>query len=250
MPSESDEHQIEATMQVDAPPAQTFASGRYVVQRILPEGGQKTVYLVRDTLLERDCALAVIKAKVVEEDDLERLKREAQSLARLPAHPNLVTVYDLGSEDGQPYLVSEYVPGGDLRRELRETSGPLAIDRAVTIAIDVAQALSVAHGQGIIHRDLKPANIWLTEKRSAKLGDFGLAIAMGGSRLTSAGTLLGTAAYVAPEQALGGTVDARSDLYALGIVLYQMVCGHPPFEGGDVLAVISQHVHTTPVEPS
>ena len=228
----------------------TFAGGRYVVRRALGEGGQKLVYLVHDLTLDRECAFALIKTELLEPEDRLRLEREAKAMAQLGAHSNIVTVFDVGVEDDRPYMVYEYVPGGDLRQELRAGGTPLPIDRALTIASGIASALAVAHKRGIIHRDLKPANVLLSEDSEAKLGDFGLALAVDRSRLTVPGVVMGTAAYMSPEQALGQPGDERSDLYALGALMYEMVTGRPPFVGDDALAVISQHVNTAPVAPS
>jgi tetratricopeptide (TPR) repeat protein len=229
---------------------QTFGSGRYVIRRILGEGGQKIVYLVNDEVLGRECALSLLRPDALEGDAVQRFRREAHAMASLGTQANLVAVFDIGEESGKPFLVCEYVPGGDLRRALHDAAGPLELDRATAIASDLAGALALAHDHGIIHRDVKPGNVWLTDQGTAKLGDFGLAAAMDQTRLTVAGTIMGTAAYMSPEQALGGEVDARSDLYALGAVLYEMVTGRPPFLGDDALAVISQHVNTAPVAPS
>ena len=171
-------------------------------------------------------------------------------MARL-THPNVVTIHDIGDEDGQPYIVAEYMGGGDVAGLLREADDHrLPIDRAITIADAVAQALAHAHAQRVIHRDVKPGNIWLAADGSARLGDFGLALAIDQTRMTTEGTMLGTVAYMPPEQATGGVVDPRSDLYALGCVLYEMVTGRPPFPGDDVLTVISQHLNTAPVAPT
>ncbi len=227
----------------------SFASGRYVVRRVLPEGGQKTVYVVHDSALDRECALALIKTDALEPQELERFRREARAMARLD-HPNVVTLYDIGEDGGRPFFVCQYITGGDLRGALREAGGPLPIERTLSIAEDLCRALAFAHGHGIVHRDVKPANIWLTSEDTAKLGDFGLAVALGQSRVTQAGTIMGTAAYMPPEQALGGEVTSQSDLYSLGCVLYELLSGRPPFLGDDALAVISQHVNTAPVAPS
>ncbi|MDP9237002.1 MAG: AAA family ATPase [Chloroflexota bacterium] len=241
---------LEATTAGETPVARTFASGRYVVVRALPEGGQKTVFVVRDTALDRECALSLIKAGQLPSDDLERMRREAQAMARLGTHAHLVTIFDIGDEDGRPYIVSEFVAGGELRHEMRAAAGPLPLERALAVTRDVARALAFAHGRGIVHRDIKPANIWLMEDGTAKLGDFGLAFGADRSRMTQDGTFVGTAAYIAPEQALGTGADARSDLYALGCVLYEMVAGRVPFAGDDMVSVISQHIETAPVAPS
>ena len=196
-------------------------------------------------------AIAVIKTEGLDADGLTRVRHEAQAMGRLGDHPHIVTVHDIGEDGGQPYIVSQYMAGGDLEGLLREAEGHrLPIDHAVRIANQVRQALEYAHGRGIIHRDLKPGNIWLAEDGTAKLGDFGLAMALDRSRVTMAGMMLGTVAYMPPEQALGRQADARSDLYSLGCVLYEMVTGRPPFLGDDAVAIISQHINTAPVAPS
>ncbi|MBI4604134.1 MAG: protein kinase [Planctomycetes bacterium] len=226
-------------------PALSFAGGRYRVLRLLGAGGQKEVYLVHDEVLKRDCALSLLRGEGASPANLPRLKREAQTMARL-THPNIVTVHDLGEDGGRPYVVSEHVPGGDLRDEMARASGPLPLERALALACDVALALGFAHGQGVVHRDVKPENVWLALDGSAKLGDFGLALAAEQSRLTLEGAVLGTAYYVSPEQAQGQPVDARSDLYSLGCLLHEMLVGRPPFEGTTLLDIISQHVHAPP----
>ncbi|MCH8162449.1 MAG: serine/threonine protein kinase [Chloroflexi bacterium] len=231
------------------PGGRTFASGRYIVRRLLGQGAQKSVYLVDDTVLGRQCALSVLNAALLDPSDVDRIKREAQTMAQLGTQPNIVTVYDYGEEDGAPFIVCEYVPGGELRDELAAAAGPLALERALAVAIDICRALSFAHGRDIVHRDLKPENVWLTEERSAKLGDFGIALSLGRTRLTMAGGITGTATYMAPEQVSGGDVDARSDLYALGVLLYEMVTGRPPFVGDDPNTIMYQHVNAEPESP-
>ena len=247
---EADSRASDQTQKSPQGEPKTLASGRYVVQRLLGEGGQKTVYLIHDTALGRDCALCLIKTDLVDPDDLTRVRREAQAMAQLGAQPHIVTVFDLGEEDGRPYIVCEYVSGGDLRAVMSRNAGPLPLGRAIAIAKDVCRALAVAHKRGIVHRDIKPANVWLTEDGSAKLGDFGVATAIDRSRLTMAGTVIGTAAYMAPEQALGGEATPRTDLYSLGCLLYEMVTSRPPFVADAPMAVISQHVHAKPTPPS
>ncbi len=229
----------------------SFASGRYQVQRFLGEGGRKRVYLAHDSKLDSDVAIAVIKTEGLDADSLTRIRREAQAMGRLRDHPHIVTVHDIGEEDGQPFIVSQYMAGGDLEGLLQASENHrLPLDQAMRFAVEVRDALEHAHGRGIIHRDLKPGNIWLTEDGTAKLGDFGLAMAVDRSRVTVAGMMLGTVAYMPPEQALGRQADARSDLYSLGCVLYEMVTGRPPFLGDDTVAIISQHINTAPVAPS
>jgi class 3 adenylate cyclase len=229
----------------------SFATGRYQVQRFLGEGGRKRVYLAHDSTLDRDVAVAVIKTEGLDEAGLSRVKREAQAMGRLGDHPNIVTVFDIGDDGGQPYIVSQYMGGGDLDGMLnRAPDRRLPIAEAIRLAQQVQQGLEHAHGRGIIHRDLKPGNIWLTEDGTAKIGDFGLAVALDRSRLTMEGMMVGTVAYMAPEQALGRQPDARSDLYSLGCMMYEMVTGRAPFLGDDPVAIISQHINTAPVAPS
>ncbi len=229
----------------------SFAGGRYQVKSFLGEGGRKRVYLAHDSKLDSEVAIAVIKTEGLDADSLTRIRREAQAMGRLRDHPHIVTVHDIGDEDGQPYIISQYMAGGDLEGLLQQAENHrLPIDHAVRIANEIRQALEHAHGRGIIHRDLKPGNIWLTEEGTAKLGDFGLAMAVDRSRVTVAGMMLGTVAYMPPEQALGREADARSDLYSLGCVFYEMVAGRPPFLGDDTVAIISQHINTAPVAPS
>jgi hypothetical protein len=196
-------------------------------------------------------ALAFIKTEGLDEAGRARVEREARAMARLGDHPHIVTVYDIGDEDGRPYIVSQYMAGGDLRGLLREAAGHrLSLEQTLRIADQICQALEHAHQRGIVHRDLKPANVWLTEDGTCKLGDFGLAAVLDRSRLTMPGTMIGTVAYMAPEQALGHAPDARNDLYAVGAMLYEMVTGRPPFVADDAVGVISQHINTAPITPS
>jgi class 3 adenylate cyclase len=229
----------------------SFAGGRYEVKSFLGEGGRKRVFLARDTRLDREVAVAQIKTEGLDADGLARVQREAQSMARLGDHPNIVTVFDIGEESGQPYIVSQYMAGGELGDLLDKAEGRrLGVAEALRISNDVRLALEHAHSQGVIHRDIKPANIWLAEDGTSKLGDFGLAVALDRSRLTIEGTMVGTVAYMPPEQALGKQPDARSDLYSLGCVLYEMLTGRPPFLGDDSVSIISQHINTAPVAPT
>jgi len=221
------------------------------VKGFLGEGGRKRVYLAHDTKLDRDVAVAVIKTDGLDEAGLSRVKREAQAMGRLGDHPNIVTVFDIGDDGVQPYIVSQYMGGGDLDGMLSKAPNRrLPILDAMQIAWQVVQGLAHAHGRGIIHRDLKPGNIWLSEDGVPKIGDFGLAVSLDRSRLTIEGMMVGTVAYMAPEQALGRQPDARSDLYSLGCVTYEMVTGRAPFLGDDPVAIISQHINTAPVAPS
>src|SRR3989454_8458750 len=229
----------------------SFGGGRYEVKGFLGEGGRKRVYLAHDEKLDRDVAVAAIKTEGLDEAGLSRVKWEAQAMGRLGDHPNIVTVFDIGDDGAQPYIVSQYMGGGDLDGLLDKTPNRrLAIVDAMQIAWQVVQGLAHAHGRGIIHRDLKPGNIWLTEDGTAKIGDFGLAVSLDRSRLTMEGMMVGTVAYMAPEQALGRQPVAGSALYSLGCVTYEMVTGRAPFLGDDPVAIISQHINTAPVAPS
>ncbi len=229
----------------------SLAGGRYDVKRFLGEGGRKRVYLAHDDRLDRDVAVAIIKTEGLDEAGLSRVKREAQSMGRLGDHPNIVTIHDIGEDGEQPYIVSQYMSGGDLDGLLQRSEGrQLDVSAVLRVGSQICGALDHAHARGVIHRDLKPGNVWLTEEGDAKLGDFGLAVALDRSRVTMEGMMVGTVAYMPPEQALGRQADARSDLYSLGCVLYECLTGRPPFAGDDPTAIISQHINTTPVAPS
>jgi class 3 adenylate cyclase len=230
---------------------ESFADGRYEVVRFLGEGARKRVFLACDRRLDREVAVALVKTDGLDEVGLQRVRREAKAMARLGDHPHIVTVHDIADQDGKPLIVSQYMAGGSLAELLDRSEGRrLPVDEAIRIATEVARALEHAHSTGVVHRDLKPGNVWLTESGTAMLGDFGLAVALDRSRLTSEGMMVGTVAYMPPEQATGREPDVRADLYALGCVLYEMLCGRPPFLGDDAVAVISQHINTPPVAPS
>jgi len=225
---------------------------RYAIESFLGEGGRRRVYRARDTgAADREVAVAVFETGGIEETALARARREVQAMARLGEHPHLVRVLDSGEHDGAPYIVSEYVGGGDLAGVLEECDGRrLEVERAVAIAIDICRGLEHAHSRGIIHRDLKPANVWLGDDGSARLGGFGLATTDRRSRDAVEGMLVGTVAYLPPEQALGRPADARSDLYSLGAMLYELLTGEPPFPGDDAVAIIGRHLNADPVPPS
>jgi class 3 adenylate cyclase len=229
----------------------SFDGGRYTVKSFLGEGGRKRVYLAHDTKLDRDVAFAAIKTEGLDADGIERVRREAQAMGRLGDHPHIVTIHDVGEEPGpggqvQPYIVSQYMSGG----AVDTLNLPLPIERTLEIAKGACRGLSHAHKNGVVHRDLKPGNVWLTAEGTAKIGDFGLAVALEQSRLTMQGMIVGTVAYMPPEQALGTEITQRADLYSLGCMLYEMVTGKPPFTSDNPTAVISQHINTPPVAPS
>jgi class 3 adenylate cyclase len=242
-PEESPERQPR-----EALPA-SFASGRYAVRRFLGEGAKKRVFEAHDTLLDRDVAVALVRTEGLDTFGRQRVTQEAQALGRLGAHPNIVSAFDLGEHESQPFIVTELM-ASTVAAELREADGPLLLERTLAIVKEVCKALEFAHGQNVIHRDLKPSNVCLSPEGTAKISDFGLAISLDKSRLTQQGMIVGTVAYMPPEQALGGDITPRSDLYALGAMLYELVSGRPPFLGDDPTAVISQHINVAPVAPS
>lgn len=219
----------------------TVLSNRYRIDAQLGEGGMGVVYKAHDTVLDRPVAVKVLSPQMVR-DGAERLIREARSVAQLD-HPHIVAVHDAGEIDSQPFIVMQYVAG----KSLRDVS--VSLDQAIEIAQQICQALEYAHGKGLIHRDIKPENVMLTNGGIAKLMDFGLARSEGRTRLTQAGMIVGTVAYMAPEQVLQGEADARSDLYSLGCVLYELATRRPPFGGEDPISIISQHLQVPPVAP-
>ncbi|MDP9188218.1 MAG: protein kinase [Actinomycetota bacterium] len=226
-----------------------IAGGRYRVKSFLGEGGRKRVYLADDTQASRQVAVALFDTKDVAAAVQARARREAQAMRKLGDHPHVVSVVDTGEEGGNPFIVSEYMAGGDIEGLLASEGGKLGVERAVEVAADVTRALEHAHARGIVHRDLKPANVWLDDDGAARLGDFGLATTEGRARV-SGGNLVGTVAYLPPEQALGEAAGPESDLYSLGALLYEMLTGQPPFSGDDAVSIISQHLHSDPVPPS
>ncbi len=230
-------------------PPQSAGGGRYRIERLIGEGARKRVYLARDTTLDRDVALAFLKTEGLDEAGRVRIDREAQSMARLGVHENVVAVFDAGIEDGQPFFVQDYMGGGDLSATVGD-GRQIPTERVIELASAIARGLRFIHNANIVHRDLKPGNVVLDDAGTPKIGDFGLAVAIDRTRLTQESAMLGTANYMAPEQALGGEVTLLADLYSLGAMLYEMVTGRPPFQGSDGTAVISQHISTPPVAPS
>jgi eukaryotic-like serine/threonine-protein kinase len=224
-------------------------AGRYRVKRFLGQGGRKRVYLSDDAAAGDEVAVALFDTEGVGAAIQARARREADAMHKLGDHPHIVTVLDTGEDDGNPFIVSRYMPGGDVQSLLAVAGGRLEVRRAVDIAADVTRALEHAHARGIVHRDLKPANVWIDDDGRARLGDFGLATTEARARV-SGGTLVGTVAYLPPEQALGDAASPQSDLYSLGALLYEMLTGQPPFPGDDAVSIISQHLHADPVPPS
>jgi tetratricopeptide (TPR) repeat protein/archaellum biogenesis ATPase FlaH len=234
-----------------SPEPTSFANGRYEVEKLLGEGGKKKVYLVHDTFLDRDVAFALIKAEGLDDNTRTRFTREARAMGRLGDHPNIMTIHDIGEYEGQPYIVIPVMPGGAVEGLIEKApEHRLPIEQAVGIARAVCRGLELAHGKGIIHRDIKPGNVWISTDGTVKIGDFGLALAVDLPRLTHEGMMVGTVTYMPPEQAMGGKVTAKADLYSLGAMLYEMVTGRPPFVGDDSVAIIGQHINTPPVSPT
>ncbi|HUC37162.1 MAG TPA: Stk1 family PASTA domain-containing Ser/Thr kinase [Acidimicrobiales bacterium] len=224
-------------------------SGRYELSHLIARGGMAEVYLARDRMLDRPVALKILFPELsVDRSFVERFRREAQAAANL-SHPNIVPVFDWGEDGGTYFIVMEFVDGRTLSAILRG-SGPLHPDRAAEIAADVAGALSYAHRHAVVHRDMKPGNVLITEEGVVKVADFGIARALNTEEsLTQTGAVMGTATYFSPEQAEGMGVDARSDIYSLGVVLFEMVTGRPPFLGDTPVAVASKHVREDPPTP-
>src|SRR5688500_13907907 len=219
----------------------TCLNNRYRLDAQIGAGGLSTVYRACDTTLERRVAVKLRHREIASDSDqLERFRREARSVAQL-SHPHIVGVIDAGEEDGRPYIVFEYVEGETLKERIRRM-GRLPIDEAIAYAIEIARALGAAHARSIVHRDIKPQNVLVDEEGSAKVTDFGIARSLDEEGLTADGRVLGTTDYVSPEQALGHDVNGQSDIYSLGVVLFEMLTGDVPFHGENQVAVAMKHV--------
>ena len=220
----------------------TVLSGRYRLKAKLGSGGMSTVYLASDETLDRPVAAKVMHREMSEQaDQLERFRREARAVAKL-SHPNVVAVIDAGESGGHPYIVFEYVEGENLKQRINRL-GPLDPQEALAYAIEVARGLSVAHARKLVHRDIKPQNVLIDAEGRAKVTDFGIARQLEQSGVTDTGRVLGTTDYVSPEQAMGHGVDPRSDIYSLGVVLYEMLTGEVPFSADTQVGVAMKHVN-------
>ncbi|MFI7408334.1 protein kinase [Streptomyces sp. NPDC049627] len=235
------------------------AGGRYQLRDLLGEGGMASVHLAYDTVLDRQVAIKTLHTELGREQAFrERFRREAQSVAKL-THTNIVSVFDTGEDElggmTTPYIVMEYVEGRPLSSVFDEDVrqfGAMPADKALKITADVLAALEISHEMGLVHRDIKPGNVMVTKRGVVKVMDFGIARAMqsGVTSMTQTGMVVGTPQYLSPEQALGRAVDARSDLYSVGIMLFQLVTGRLPFEADSPLAIAYAHVQEEPVAPS
>ena len=216
-------------------------SGRYRLDAQVGAGGMSTVYLAFDQTLERRVAIKLMHREIASDSDqLERFRREARAVAQL-SHPHIVGVIDAGEDEGRPYIVFEYVEGETLKERIRRM-GRLPVDEAIAYAIEISRALGSAHSHHIVHRDVKPQNVLIDAEGSAKVTDFGIARTLDQDGLTADGRVLGTTDYVSPEQALGHDVNGQSDIYSLGIVLFEMLTGDVPFHGENQVSVAMKHV--------
>src|SRR5437588_3374612 len=220
-------------------------SDRYELEELVGTGGMSSVFRAHDRLLDRKVALKVLHEQYMEDADyVERFRHEARAVAAL-SHPNIVTVIDRGEHNNRQFIVFEYVDGENLKRMI-ERRGPAPVTTALELAIQIARGLSFAHQQGLVHRDVKPQNVLLNGDGQAKVTDFGIARSVGIDGMTQTGTVMGTSRYTAPEQASCQGVDAQSDVYALGVVLYELLAGEVPFPGESFVAVAMKHVHEPP----
>src|SRR6185312_8926470 len=220
---------------------QVFAD-RYELEELVGSGGMSSVYRARDRLLERKVAIKILHEHYSRDDDyVERFRREARAAAKL-SHPNIVTVIDRGEAEGRQFIVFEYVDGQNLK-QLVATRGRLPVRDALELGIQIGRALAFAHAQGLVHRDVKPQNV-LLGNGDVKVTDFGIARSLDvQAGLTQTGTVLGTSEYISPEQATARPFDARTDVYSLGAVVYELLAGQPPYSGDSFVAVAMQHVN-------
>jgi eukaryotic-like serine/threonine-protein kinase len=220
-------------------------AGRYELLELVGRGGMSSVWKAHDRLLDRTVAIKVLHEHYTQDEEyVERFRREARSVAQV-SHPNIVTVIDRGEDGGRQYIVFEYVDGENLKQVI-EREGPLPVREALLLALQVARALGFAHDRGLVHRDVKPQNVLLNDEGQAKVTDFGIARSVDVDGVTVTGTVLGTSEYIAPEQARGQRVDAHTDVYSLGVVLYELLTGAVPFSGESFVTVALQHVNEAP----
>jgi serine/threonine-protein kinase len=219
---------------------------RYELEELVGTGGMSSVFRAHDRLLDRKVALKILHQQYSDDDEyVERFRREARAVAAL-SHPNIVTVIDRGEHEDRQFIVFEYVDGENLKR-LIERRGPAPVSTALELGMEIARGLSFAHQQGLVHRDVKPQNVLLNGDGNAKVTDFGIARSLDVQHgMTQTGTVLGTSDYIAPEQAQGQRVDAHTDVYSLGVVLYELLTSEVPFPGENFVAVAMQHINEPP----
>ncbi len=222
---------------------------RYEIIEKIGGGGMALVYKAKCRLLNRFVAVKVLRAEFTEDEEfVKKFKRESQAAASL-SHPNIVGIYDVGMEDNVYYIVMEYIKGQTLK-DLIKKKGALGVDFATNIAIQISSALEHAHKNHIVHRDIKSHNIMIREDNSVKVTDFGIARAISSSTITNTGNVIGSVHYFSPEQARGGYTDEKSDIYSLGIVMYEMMTGRLPFEGETPIAVALKHIQEEALKPT
>ncbi|MFZ3132471.1 MAG: protein kinase, partial [Desulfosporosinus sp.] len=223
--------------------------GRYEVLERIGDGGMAIVYKAKDLLLNRVVTIKVLREQfTTDEDFIRRFRREAQSAASL-SHPNIVSIYDVGKEGDTEYIVMEYVEGRNLKEIIREYA-PLSTDQSINLGRQITEAIQNAHEHHIIHRDIKPHNILVTEDGHAKVTDFGIARAVSSATVTHTGDIVGSVHYLSPEQAKGLQSNEQSDIYSLGIVLYELITGKVPYDGETPITIVLKHLQEQPVLPS
>src|SRR5918992_1380187 len=222
--------------------AEDLIAGRYELEQKVGSGGMSKVYRAHDRLLERTVALKILHEHYSKDDEyIERFRREARAVAQL-THPNVVTVIDRGEHEGRQFIVFEFIDGENLK-QLVEREGPLPPRQVVELGLQIASALGSAHARGVVHRDVKPQNVILTDEGRPKVTDFGIARSSDVESVTLTGTVMGTSEYLAPEQARGELVDFRSDVYSLGVILFELSAGEVPFRGENPVSVAMRHLH-------
>ena len=227
----------------------SMLGGRYQIEEIVGVGGMAVVYRARDTILGRDVALKVLKKEFAEDPDIRnRFSIESRAVAKL-SHHNIVSVFDVGSEDGTDYIVMELIEGITLKQYLQR-KGHLSWEETIFFAEQVARALMHAHSRGIIHQDVKPQNVIILRDGTAKLTDFGIASFAAAQETRVVQEAIGSVHYISPEQAKGSKIDYRTDLYSLGVMMYEMLTGKLPFEGETALQIVMQHINEVPIIPS
>jgi serine/threonine-protein kinase len=221
-------------------------SGRYQIEELMGQGGMSAVYKANDPNLKRVVAIKLIHEHLSEDPGfVSRFEEEAAAIAQL-RHPNIVQVFDFNNEEDVYYMVMEFIPGETLQEQLKrlnQSESSMQIEGVVEYMINICEASDYAHDRGLIHRDIKPANIMLSVQKQAILMDFGIAKILGGQQHTATGAVVGTAQYMSPEQIKGEQLDRRSDIYSLGVTLYEMVSGRPPFESDSAMSLMMMHIN-------